>query len=50
VIAHRFSTILSADRIVVMEQGRIVGEGAHKELLQTCPLYKTLVDRQLFAA
>jgi ATP-binding cassette, subfamily B, bacterial MsbA len=47
VIAHRFSTIMSADRIVVMEQGRIVGEGRHDELLESCDVYRTLFDRQL---
>jgi ABC-type multidrug transport system fused ATPase/permease subunit len=50
VIAHRFSTILSADTIVVMERGRIVGQGKHEELLRTCPIYQQLCDRQLFAA
>jgi ABC-type multidrug transport system fused ATPase/permease subunit len=50
VIAHRFSTILSADTIVVMEAGRIVGQGKHEELLDTCPTYRALYDRQLFAA
>jgi subfamily B ATP-binding cassette protein MsbA len=50
VIAHRFSTILSADEIVVMDAGRIVGHGRHEELLETCPTYRALYDRQLFAA
>jgi ABC-type multidrug transport system fused ATPase/permease subunit len=50
VIAHRFSTILSADTIVVMDQGRIVGQGKHDDLLRTCPTYKQLYERQLFAA
>jgi ABC-type multidrug transport system fused ATPase/permease subunit len=50
VIAHRFSTILSADTIVVMDRGRIVGQGAHDDLLTTCPTYKQLYERQLFAA
>jgi subfamily B ATP-binding cassette protein MsbA len=50
VIAHRFSTILSADLIVVMEQGRIVGTGKHDELLKTCEIYKQLYERQLFGA
>src|SRR5207237_611246 len=39
VIAHRFSTILSADTIVVMEQGQIVGQGRHDDLLRTCSVY-----------
>jgi ATP-binding cassette, subfamily B, bacterial MsbA len=47
VIAHRFSTILSADVIVVMEAGRIVGQGKHEELLATCETYKQLYERQL---
>ena len=50
VIAHRFSTILSADTIVVMEAGQIVGQGKHDDLLRTCATYKQLYERQLFAA
>jgi subfamily B ATP-binding cassette protein MsbA len=50
VIAHRFSTILSADTIVVMDRGRIVGQGKHEELLHTCETYQQLYERQLFAA
>jgi len=47
VIAHRFSTILSADKIVVMERGQIIGEGKHEELLNNCPIYQQLYERQL---
>jgi ABC-type multidrug transport system fused ATPase/permease subunit len=50
VIAHRFSTILSADTIVVMERGRIVGQGKHEELLATCETYAQLYERQLVTA
>jgi subfamily B ATP-binding cassette protein MsbA len=47
VIAHRFSTIQSADTIVVMDRGRIVGQGKHEELLGTCETYQQLYERQL---
>lgn len=42
VVAHRMSTASRADRIVVMEQGRIVGQGSHPELLAECPEYAQL--------
>jgi ATP-binding cassette subfamily B protein/subfamily B ATP-binding cassette protein MsbA len=42
VIAHRLSTVRAADRIIVMDAGRIVGEGTHETLLQTSPLYREL--------
>ncbi len=45
-IAHRLSTVLKADRIVVLEQGRIVGMGTHEELLETCPRYQKLYQYQ----
>jgi ABC-type multidrug transport system fused ATPase/permease subunit len=48
VIAHRFSTITSADTIVVMDRGRIVGQGAHDELLRSCETYHQLYERQVF--
>lgn len=47
VIAHRMSTIVHADRIVVMDQGQIVGLGKHDELLPTCPQYEALVKGQV---
>ncbi|HFC97113.1 MAG TPA: ABC transporter ATP-binding protein [Thermosulfurimonas dismutans] len=42
VIAHRLSTVTRADKIVVLEEGRIVAEGRHEELLDTCELYREL--------
>ena len=47
VIAHRMSTIVHADRIIVMEHGKIVGQGKHDELMQSCPQYHALATGQL---
>lgn len=47
IIAHRFSTIITADVIVVMDDGRIVAQGRHEELMQTCSLYQSLYETQL---
>jgi subfamily B ATP-binding cassette protein MsbA len=46
IVAHRFSTIRNAHRILVFDGGYIVGDGTHDELYSTCPLYKELYDRQ----
>ena len=46
VIAHRLSTVLSADRIIVMRSGEIVSQGTNEQLLQTCPLYTKLYTLQ----
>ncbi|MCU1569900.1 MAG: transporter fusion protein [Naasia sp.] len=47
VIAHRLSTVVDSDQIVVLEHGRVVGSGSHSELVRTVPLYKDLAKRQL---
>lgn len=46
-VAQRISTILDADRILVVDDGMIVGQGTHKELLNTCPLYREIAEIQL---
>ncbi len=50
VIAHRFSTVISADVIVVMNGGRIIAQGHHEQLMQTCPVYQRLYETQLIQA
>ena len=47
VIAHRLSTVRHADKIIVLENGKIIGKGSHKELVKTCPTYKTMVALQV---
>ncbi len=47
VIAHRLSTVVDSDLIVVMEHGRVVGQGTHSELVETTPLYRDLAKHQL---
>ncbi|MCJ8208433.1 ABC transporter ATP-binding protein/permease [Mucilaginibacter sp. RS28] len=50
IIAHRLSTIQNADKIVVLEAGRIVAEGTHQELIAANGLYRKLIDMQTFNA
>lgn len=47
VIAQRVGTILHADQIIVLDEGKIVGRGTHRELLKTCPLYQEIASSQL---
>ena len=47
IVAQRVSTILSAERIIVLEDGRIVGVGRHDELLETCDTYAEIVRSQI---
>jgi ABC-type multidrug transport system fused ATPase/permease subunit len=46
-VAQRVSTILDADRILVVDDGMIVGQGTHQELLKNCPLYREIAEIQL---
>ncbi|MBN1796694.1 MAG: ABC transporter ATP-binding protein [Sedimentisphaerales bacterium] len=50
IIAHRFSTVISADLIVVMSDGQIIAKGKHEQLMETCPLYQSLYQTQLIKA
>ena len=47
VVAQRISTVLKADKIVVIDEGRIAAEGTHRELLQSSPIYQEIYDSQL---
>ncbi|MGI6136903.1 MAG: ABC transporter ATP-binding protein [Christensenellales bacterium] len=49
IIAQRIGTIMDADLILVMDEGRIVNKGTHKELLENCPLYKDIALSQISA-
>jgi ABC-type bacteriocin/lantibiotic exporter with double-glycine peptidase domain len=46
VIAHRLSTVIDADRIVVLHRGKVVDIGAHAELMERCQVYRALVEAQ----
>lgn len=50
VVAQRVSSIMHADRILVLDEGRIIGSGTHKELLESCSVYREISDSQLGGA
>lgn len=47
IVAQRIGTIMNADRIIVLDEGRVVGVGTHRELLQTCDVYREIATSQL---
>ena len=47
IVAQRVSTIMRAEQIIVLDEGKIVGIGTHKELLETCPTYREIAESQL---
>jgi len=50
IVSHRLSTILSADRVILLDSGKIMAEGKHEELLRGCSRYKELIERQLIGS
>ena len=47
IVAQRIGTIMDADKIIVLDEGKIVGIGRHKELLTNCPVYREIAESQL---
>ena len=47
IVAQRIGTIMNADKIIVLDEGKIVGEGTHRELLENCEVYKQIALSQL---
>lgn len=47
IVAQRVSTVMDADRILVMDEGKIVGSGTHQELLENNEVYREIVSSQL---
>ncbi len=47
IVGQRVATIMDADRIIVLDDGQVVGMGAHRELIRTCQVYREIVSSQL---
>ena len=47
IIAQRINTILNADQIIVLDNGKVVGMGTHKELMESCTVYQEIAKSQL---
>ena len=47
IVAQRISTIMNADQIIVLDEGKIVGKGTHKELMNSCEVYQQIALSQL---
>ena len=47
IVAQRVSTVMNADNIIVLDEGRVAGQGRHKELMESCETYREIVSSQL---
>ena len=47
IVAHRLSTVIDCDKIFVVDDGKILDSGSHKELLKNCEFYKNLYEKDL---
>ena len=47
IVAQRISTVMDADQIIVLEEGRMVGKGTHSELMESCEEYREIAYSQL---
>ena len=47
IVAQRVNTVMDADRIIVLDEGRIVGSGTHRDLIESCDVYREIVSSQL---
>jgi ATP-binding cassette subfamily B protein len=47
IVAQRVSTVIDADQIIVLDEGRVAGIGTHRELLATSPAYREIVESQM---
>ena len=47
IVAQRIGTIRNADKIIVLDEGKVAGMGTHEELMQTCPVYQEIARSQL---
>ena len=47
VVAQRVASVMHADRIIVLDEGSVVGDGTHEELLRSCPTYREIATSQL---
>ena len=47
IVAHRLSTVIDCDKIFVVDNGKVIAEGTHKELIKSCKFYKKLYDAEI---